>query len=159
MQRIVLERAGPVGQKPRAVLSQLARFVQRQQRVGGPHPLRRFVQGLVATLRPGARTLAGIQPGRDAVRHARKVRLRRPQPFQQRHPLQRPRKATRVIKHHRAAHRVPHHRHPRPSQPPHQLLQIGQVIHEVVIAARADAIAVAVPAQIRRHQVIFAGQP
>ena len=39
-----------------------------------------------------------------------------------------------------------------------QILEIRQVIHEVVIAAGTDAIAVAVTAQIGRYKMIFAGK-
>jgi hypothetical protein len=41
----------------------------------------------------------------------------------------------------------------------HQIVHVGQVVGEVVVAAGADAIRIAMAAQVGRHDVVRPGQP
>ena len=81
------------------------------------------------------------------------LRLGRPEPLEQRQLVHAIGERAGVVRRDAAAHRVSDERHARAPDLRDDLVQIGEVIGEVVVAAGADPVAVAVAAHVGRDDV------
>ncbi len=165
VQRVVLELVGAVGAERRALAGQAQSELARQAAIGLDQALGGLGKALVAARRQLADARPGVQPGAHALGERHLLGLGRAQTLQHRQAVDALGEAAGVVADDAAAHRVPDQRHPLTAELADHLVQIGQVVHEVVVATRPDAIAVPVaaqvggdqvkaPAQARRHRLV-----
>ena len=158
MERIVLEAQAPVRALRGPVLGQLAGQLLGEQRIVGAQAGRRLGEVGVAPRFSLAHPLPGVEPEAHPVRHRLRL-IGRAHALEHGQAVNALRIAAGVVGRHTATHGVADQRHPRAADLADQVVEVGQVVDEVVVAARPDPVAVAVPAQVGRDEVEPAGEP